>query len=51
LDAFAFRNRLIEEYGTYVKSFINIQDERIAAYVDDCNAAWMPGSTASTFPQ
>jgi len=36
LDAFAFRNRLIEEYGTYVKSFINIQDERIAAYVDDC---------------
>ena len=36
MDAFAFRNRLIEEYGTYVKSFINIQDERIAAYVDDC---------------
>src|SRR5690554_1302735 len=34
MDVFALRNRLIQDYATYVKSFINIQDERIRAYVD-----------------
>jgi len=34
MKIFDFRNRLIDDYSTYVKSFIGIRDSRIRAYVD-----------------
>ena len=33
MDVFDLRYRLIEDYGSYVQSFINIRDERINARV------------------
>ncbi|MGB3219827.1 MAG: hypothetical protein WBD79_20720 [Anaerolineae bacterium] len=33
MDVFVLRNRLITDYGDYIKSFINIADTRIAEYV------------------
>ena len=32
-DVFALRDRVVDEYRSYVESFINIRDERIADYV------------------
>lgn len=34
MKIFDFRNRLIDDYSSYVKSFIEIRDPRIRAYVD-----------------
>jgi hypothetical protein len=39
MDVFDFRNRLIDEYGAYINSFINVQDPRIAQYIQDSLAA------------
>src|SRR5262249_6530349 len=33
MDIFEFRNQLIADYSSYVKSFIQIQNERIKNYV------------------
>ena len=33
MDVFALRDRLIEDYSSYIRSFINIQDQRVAEYV------------------
>ena len=35
MDIFAFRDQLIGDYASYVKSFIQIRDQRIKEYVDD----------------
>lgn len=35
MDVFDFRNRLIDEYGAYINSFINVQDPRIRQYIQD----------------
>jgi hypothetical protein len=35
MDVFDFRNHLIDEYSAYINSFINVQDPRIARYVQD----------------
>ena len=35
MDVFNLRNKLIEDYATYIESFIKIQDERMAAKVQD----------------
>ncbi len=35
MDVFKLRGRLIEDFGTYVRSFIQISDERIEQVVDD----------------
>ena len=34
MDVFDLRDQLIEDYSRFVRSFINIRDERIADYVD-----------------
>jgi hypothetical protein len=34
MKIFDFRNRLIEDYASYVKSFIEIRDTRIREYVE-----------------
>src|ERR1700686_787452 len=34
MKIFDFRNRLIDDYSSYVKSFIEIDDVRIRQYVD-----------------
>jgi ATP-dependent helicase YprA (DUF1998 family) len=39
MDVFDFRNRLIDEYGAYINSFINVQDPRVAQYVQASLAA------------
>ncbi|MCH8962800.1 MAG: hypothetical protein IH820_16180, partial [Bacteroidetes bacterium] len=33
MDVFSLRDRLIEDYAAYIRSFINIKDERIRATV------------------
>src|SRR5260370_34329384 len=33
MDVFAFREQLIENYATYIRSFIHIRDSRIGAFV------------------
>ena len=43
MDVFDLRQRLVEDYGRYTRSFINIADERIKAKVDgdlDGGALW-----------
>ncbi|MFN8434327.1 MAG: DEAD/DEAH box helicase [Anaerolineales bacterium] len=35
MDVFGLRNHLVEDYKTYVSSFIQIRDDKIRAYVDD----------------
>lgn len=35
MDIFDFRNQIIENYSSYVKSFIQIKDSRIKTYVDE----------------
>src|SRR6266581_4311427 len=35
MDIFAFRDQLIGDYASYVKSFIQIRDQCIKEYVDD----------------
>ncbi|MCB0003968.1 MAG: DEAD/DEAH box helicase, partial [Anaerolineae bacterium] len=35
MDAFALRNKLVDDYSSYIKSFITIGDDRIAALVDE----------------
>lgn len=35
MDAFAIRNQLIEQYAEYVRSFIEVRDERMHDYVED----------------
>jgi ATP-dependent helicase YprA (DUF1998 family) len=35
VDVFAFRNRLIADYSSYVRSFIRIRDDRINKLVDE----------------
>jgi ATP-dependent helicase YprA (DUF1998 family) len=35
MDVFDFRNRLIDNYGAYINSFINVQDPRIRQYIQD----------------
>jgi ATP-dependent helicase YprA (DUF1998 family) len=35
MNVFDFRNRLMEDYSSYVRSFITIQDNRIRDYVDE----------------
>lgn len=39
MDVFALRDHLIDEYNSYVSSFINIRDERIAAAVHESLAS------------
>jgi len=36
VNVFEFRNRLIDDYKTYVQSFLNIRDRRINEYVSNC---------------
>jgi hypothetical protein len=43
MDVFDFRNRLVEDYGRYTRSFIKIADPRVKAKVDgalDDGALW-----------
>lgn len=43
MDVFDFRNRLVEDYGRYTRSFIKIADPRVRAKVDgalDDGALW-----------
>jgi len=35
MDVFELRNHLVEDYKSYVSSFIQIRDKKIRAYVDD----------------
>lgn len=35
MDVFALRRRLVDDYAGYIRSFIQIRDERIRALVDD----------------
>lgn len=35
MDVFELRNRLIDDYASYIRSFISISDKRIKDYVDD----------------
>jgi hypothetical protein len=35
MNVFKLRDRLVSDYGTYVRSFINIKDERIDAQVQN----------------
>src|SRR5664280_231436 len=35
MKIFDYRQRLIDDYASYVKSFIEIRDPRIRAYVDE----------------
>jgi len=35
MNVFELRNQLVEDYKSYVSSFIQIRDERIRAHVDD----------------
>lgn len=35
MDAFALRNRLVDDYSAYIRSFITIRDPRIGQVVDD----------------
>ena len=35
MDVFALRNRLVDDYASYIESFITIRDDRIRQYVDD----------------
>ena len=35
MDVFDFRNHLIDDYAAYINSFINVQDARIAHYIQD----------------
>ena len=35
MDAFALRNKLVDDYSSYIGSFITIGDDRIAALVDE----------------
>lgn len=39
MDIFAFRDQLIGDYSSYVKSFIQIRDPRIAEHVEDSLSA------------
>jgi hypothetical protein len=34
LDVFNLRERLVSDYSSYVKSFINIRDDRLRAFVN-----------------
>jgi len=36
MDVFRLRQRLVEDYARYARSFIQIQDGRINDYVDQC---------------
>ncbi|MDA8774207.1 DEAD/DEAH box helicase [Opitutales bacterium] len=43
MNIFEYRQKLVGDYGSYLKSFINISDQRISAYVDeelDKGALW-----------
>ena len=43
MNIFEYRKKLVGDYGSYLKSFINISDQRISAYVDeelDKGALW-----------
>ncbi|HZY42248.1 MAG TPA: DEAD/DEAH box helicase, partial [Anaerolineae bacterium] len=35
MDVFDFRNHLIDDYAAYINSFINVQDARIAQYIQE----------------
>lgn len=35
MDVFSLRNNVIEDYGTYVRSFLTIRDERIRRLVQE----------------
>ncbi len=35
MNVFELRNRLVDDYSSYVKSFIRIRDERIRTYVEE----------------
>lgn len=35
MNVFGFRNRLVDDYASYIKSFIQIQDKRINDYVEE----------------
>ena len=35
MDVFDLRRRLVEDYSSYIRSFIRIRDERIQAYVQE----------------
>lgn len=39
MDVFRLRQTVVDEYAQYVKSFVRIRDDRIAAFVDDQLAA------------
>ncbi len=39
MDVFGLRNTVVDQYAEYVKSFIRIRDDRIAAYVEERLAA------------
>ena len=34
MDVFQLRNRLVDDYSSYIRSFIQIRDERISRLVD-----------------
>src|SRR5436305_13102518 len=34
MDIFSFRNALVEDYASYVRSFIQLRDQSICNYVD-----------------
>src|SRR5438552_3232803 len=45
MDVFKLRDRLVEDYSAYVRSFITIRDERISERVDadlDSGLLWPP---------
>jgi ATP-dependent helicase YprA (DUF1998 family)/very-short-patch-repair endonuclease len=35
MNVFSLRNQLVDDYSAYIKSFINIRDQRIKKYVDE----------------
>ena len=49
MDVFDLRNRLVDDYKSYTRSFIKIGDQRISAKVDDAldrGALWPEPLTA-----
>ena len=65
MDVFDLRQRLVDDYQRYTRSFITIRDPRISAYVDDAlgagvlwpepllqlNPTFLPGGTIDELKQ
>ena len=42
MDIFSFRDKLVDHYGDYISSFINIRDPEIRTYVEEKLASGIP---------